>query len=73
MINFYKKEVSRKSDREKVSDWKQSAAGLIMKINFPKHWHLSRCCGRKFSEKRDAYVSDVRIVIQVNRLKTLTC
>ena len=30
-------------------------------------------CGGHLLLKSDAYVSDVRIVIQVNRLKTLTC
>jgi hypothetical protein len=44
----------------------------MMGINSPKHWYVSRCCGRKFSDKSDAYVSDVQIVIQVNRLQTLT-
>ena len=29
------------------------------------------CCGGHWREKSDAYVSDVRIVIQVNRLKAL--
>jgi len=36
---------------------RQSVAGLMMEFNSQKHRHVSRCCGRKFSEKSEDYVS----------------
>jgi hypothetical protein len=36
---------------------KQSVAGLMVEFNSQKRWYVSRCCGRKFAEKSDAYVS----------------
>ena len=40
----------------------QKVAGLMMDINSQKYWYVSRYCGRKFSEKSDAYVSTEREV-----------
>jgi len=56
-----------------VSDWKQSAAGLIMEINFQQLWYVSRCCGTKFSGKSDAYVSTQREVRQPKFIADFFC
>jgi hypothetical protein len=40
-------------------------AGLMMEINYQKQWLVTRCCGRKFSEKSAAYVSEEQVAVQV--------
>jgi len=44
-----------------------------MEINSQKYWYVSRCCGKKFSEKSDAYVSAPREVLQLKFIDDFIC
>ena len=45
----------------------------MMEVNLQKHWYVSRCCGRKFAEKSEAYVSAAREVSQPKFIAYFFC
>jgi len=45
----------------------------MIKINSPKHWNVSRCCGSKFSETSADYASAAREVLQLKFIDDFFC